>query len=215
MPPATTLDPFPDEAMDTSISMEEGGLYSMPSEGLGVAATPADPWGGPPQDESSHSKVLSGHSYARKSYNNEQSINTDLSSSTSDFHHSLGQDGHHQQQLQPDRASNLEAASIYSNSHSVLSQSILQQPEISEQQPFPSSHNEASFNFLDYDDLPPPESAGAFPLGAQPTNSAGLFDEPVVVTEPGQIKTGELPPGGEWYDARAVSYTHLTLPTIA
>jgi len=43
--------------------------------------------------------------------------------------------------------------------------------------------------------------------GPQPTNSERIFDAPVVATEPGQHKEGELPPGGEWYDARIFTPT--------
>lgn len=43
--------------------------------------------------------------------------------------------------------------------------------------------------------------------GPQPTNSDGIFGAPVVATEPGQHKEGELPPGGEWYDARIFTPT--------
>lgn len=52
----------------------------------------------------------------------------------------------------------------------------------------------------------PPVSAAAAP-GSQPTNSDGLFDGPVAVTDPGQRQEGELPPGGEWYDARIFTPT--------
>eukprot|EP00548_Thalassiothrix_antarctica_P017319 CAMPEP_0194193962 /NCGR_PEP_ID=MMETSP0154-20130528/75322_1 /TAXON_ID=1049557 /ORGANISM="Thalassiothrix antarctica, Strain L6-D1" /LENGTH=791 /DNA_ID=CAMNT_0038918345 /DNA_START=100 /DNA_END=2476 /DNA_ORIENTATION=- len=43
--------------------------------------------------------------------------------------------------------------------------------------------------------------------GPRPTNSDGIFDAPVAATEPGQHKEGELPPGGEWYDARIFTPT--------
>eukprot|EP00547_Thalassionema_nitzschioides_P001116 CAMPEP_0194212710 /NCGR_PEP_ID=MMETSP0156-20130528/12747_1 /TAXON_ID=33649 /ORGANISM="Thalassionema nitzschioides, Strain L26-B" /LENGTH=662 /DNA_ID=CAMNT_0038940583 /DNA_START=83 /DNA_END=2071 /DNA_ORIENTATION=+ len=43
--------------------------------------------------------------------------------------------------------------------------------------------------------------------GPQPTNSDGIFEAPVQATEPGQHKEGELPPGGEWYDARIFTPT--------
>lgn len=64
--------------------------------------------------------------------------------------------------------------------------------------------------------MPPPASTGdvfaemgfggAGP-GPQPTNSDGIFGAPVAATEPGQHKEGELPPGGEWYDARIFTPT--------
>jgi hypothetical protein len=45
--------------------------------------------------------------------------------------------------------------------------------------------------------------------GPQPTNSDGLFDGAVVATEAGQRAkdNGDLPPGGEWYDARIFTPT--------
>ena len=52
----------------------------------------------------------------------------------------------------------------------------------------------------------PPTSAAAAP-GSQPANSDGLFDGPIAVTDPGQRQEGELPPGGEWYDARIFTPT--------
>jgi hypothetical protein len=52
----------------------------------------------------------------------------------------------------------------------------------------------------------PPVSAAAAP-GSQPANSDGLFDGPVAVTDSGQRQEGELPPGGEWYDARIFTPT--------
>jgi PDZ domain len=41
-----------------------------------------------------------------------------------------------------------------------------------------------------------------------PTNSDGIFETAIVATEPGQRKQeGDLPPGGEWYDARIFTPT--------
>lgn len=50
-----------------------------------------------------------------------------------------------------------------------------------------------------------PPGASPAPL---PTNSDGLFETAIVATEPGQKKQeGDLPPGGEWYDARIFTPT--------
>lgn len=50
----------------------------------------------------------------------------------------------------------------------------------------------------------PPVPTGPPP----PTNSDGLFETAIVATEPGQNKQeGDLPPGGEWYDARIFTPT--------
>mmetsp|Transcript_17501 Transcript_17501/g.24323 ORF Transcript_17501/g.24323 Transcript_17501/m.24323 type:complete len:649 (+) Transcript_17501:269-2215(+) len=51
-------------------------------------------------------------------------------------------------------------------------------------------------------------STGGDGAGA-PTNSDGLFEQPVTSTEVGAVRKqdGELPPGGEWYDARIFTPT--------
>lgn len=50
----------------------------------------------------------------------------------------------------------------------------------------------------------PPVQTGPPP----PANSDGIFETAIVATEPGQNKQeGDLPPGGEWYDARIFTPT--------
>eukprot|EP00546_Thalassionema_frauenfeldii_P008629 CAMPEP_0178931446 /NCGR_PEP_ID=MMETSP0786-20121207/21920_1 /TAXON_ID=186022 /ORGANISM="Thalassionema frauenfeldii, Strain CCMP 1798" /LENGTH=642 /DNA_ID=CAMNT_0020608335 /DNA_START=242 /DNA_END=2167 /DNA_ORIENTATION=+ len=52
-----------------------------------------------------------------------------------------------------------------------------------------------------------PPASGPSGSGPPPTSSDGVFDAPAPATATGQHKDGELPPGGEWYDARIFTPT--------
>jgi hypothetical protein len=78
-------------------------------------------------------------------------------------------------------------------------------PPPQQQQAPPRNMSSASDDiFAEMGFAPPPSSAGP---GTEPSNSDGLFDSAVVATKPGQRKDGDLPPGGEWYDARIFTPT--------
>jgi hypothetical protein len=97
--------------------------------------------------------------------------------------------------------------STYSSQPSAFGSDIYGQPQFAPPPQAPASAVPGADDDIWADMGFAPPSSAAAPPGSQPTNSDGLFEGPVVVTDPGRRQEGELPPGGEWYDAKIFTPT--------